>query len=317
MPQAHHLPRRRQRAHRRHPRTTGRAGAADVDGRSGSGEWHSLSCSEAVSACCSVGGADDLPARLAPAVRLSPRTVVCAVLSLVCSAPKRFDPPGYTRDMVLLATDEERAGAAMAALVKLACERRLPMTRAKVVKLLYLADLESMAVDGMAGSGILWRWLRSGPYCRLLRDVEDRLASDGVIECNTSHVAGAADEVTLSASRACDEMSSAAGGFVRHIDAVLRRHGRGSERALGEAVHGTAPMLEAQRGGERGVLLDLHGARPGVADVDAVTDLLAERPDLAVAPDIDPDDLGAPDADEIVGVFRGNRARANRTLLAR
>lgn len=64
------------------------------------------------------------------------------------------------------------------------------------------------------------------------------------------------------------------------------------------------------------IVLDMPRVRSDVADVDAVMAALADRPDLVVMPQIDVDSLGSPDAFEIVGVFRANRARASRRLLA-
>ncbi len=222
----------------------------------------------------------------------------------------------YTGDVVLLATDEDRAGISMQALVRLAGDHGVHMTRSKVVKLLYLADLRSVASDGKALSGILWRWWHYGPYCQSLRKVEDRLVADGVIERNTSRLSTDIEEAVLSASRTSADVSAQAGDFLAHLEAVLEDYGRHTARSLTDMAYDTVPMLEARRVGERGVLLDMHEARTDIADVDAVMSAIADRPDLVVMPQIDVSALGTPDAAEIVGVFRGNRVRANRRLLA-
>ena len=220
-----------------------------------------------------------------------------------------------TGDVVLLATDEDRAGISMQALVRLAGDRGLHMTRTKVVKLLYLADLRSVASNGKARSGILWRWWHYGPYCQTLRRVEDRLVADGAVERNTSRLSTDIEEAALSASRTSADVSAQAGDFLAHLEAVLEDHGRKNARELTDTAYDTVPMLEAQRVGERGILLDMHEARTDIADVDAVMSALADRPDLVVMPQIDASALGSPDAAEIVGVLRGNRVRANRRLL--
>ena len=64
----------------------------------------------------------------------------------------------YTRDMARLHTDATRASEAMKALLGLAAARNLRMSRTKVAKLLYLADLRSVQHEGVAGSGVVWQW---------------------------------------------------------------------------------------------------------------------------------------------------------------
>lgn len=222
----------------------------------------------------------------------------------------------YTGDVVLLATDEDRAGISVQALLQLASDRGLRMTRTKVVKLLYLADLRSAASEEHARSGILWRWWHYGPYCQSLRRVEDRLVAEGLIERKTSILSAEIEEEVLSASRSSSEASSQAGDFLVHLDAVLEDHGRKTATALKDMTYETVPMVEAKRIGQKGILLDIPEAGSDVVDGDAVMSTLADRPDLVVMPQIDVNSLGSPDATEIVGVLRGNRARANRRLLA-
>ena len=222
----------------------------------------------------------------------------------------------YTGDVVLLATDEDCASVSIRALLESADGRRLRMTRTMVVKLLYLADLRSVASDRRARSGILWRWWHYGPYCQSLRRVEDRLVADGSIKRSTSHLSADVEEAVLSSDGASSEISTRAGAFLTHLEAVLDDHGRMTAGALTDLAYQTAPMVEAQRSGERGVVLDMQVGRTDAADVDAVMSALADRPDLVAMPLVDASSLGAPDAAEIVGMFRGNRARANRRLLA-
>lgn len=228
----------------------------------------------------------------------------------------RAELDAYTGDVVLLATDEDRARNSMRALLQLARDRGLRMTRTKVVKLLYLADLRSAASDGHVRSGILWRWWHYGPYCQSLRRVEDALVVGGLIERSTSYLSANIEEAVLSVSRPSSEISAQVEDFLAHLDAVLADHGHKTATALTDTAYKTDPMIEAKRIGERGILLDMPMARPDVADLDAVMSALADRPDLVVMPDIDADSLGSPDPSEIVGVLRGNRARANRRLLA-
>lgn len=190
------------------------------------------------------------------------------------------------------------------------------MTRTKVVKLLYLADLRSAASEGQARSGILWRWWHYGPYCQSLRRVENALVDDGLIERNTSYVSADIEEAVLSAPHVSSPVSAEAPDFLAHLDAVLAEHGDKTAKALTEMAYETDPMIEATGTGDRGMLLNMPGARAEIADVDAVLAALADRPDLVVMPQIDDASLSCPDPSEIIEVFRGNRARATRKLLA-
>ena len=217
---------------------------------------------------------------------------------------------------MLLATDEERAGAALAALVRLADDRGLHVTRGRAIKLLYLADLESIASHRSAQSGVLWRWWPGGPHCRSLGSVEDRLVATGVIKRSAGSLEDDEHDVALRPMPGDGAVPSSPDGFERHLEAVLERHGSESDGALAEAARNTVPMIEARRVGEAGTLLDMHGVGSDFDDLDAGLSRLADRPDLVVMPEVDPERLGAPDPEEIVGVFRGNRMRANDRLLA-
>ena len=164
----------------------------------------------------------------------------------------------FTGDVVLLATDEDRASVSMRALLELADGRRLRLTRTMVVELLYLADLRSVASDGQARSGILWRWWHYGPYCQSLRRVENRLVADGAIKLSTSRLSADVEEAVLSSARASSGVAARAGVFMAHLEAVLEDHGRTTAGASTDLAYQTAPMIEAQRAGERGVLLNVH-----------------------------------------------------------
>ena len=73
-------------------------------------------------------------------------------------------------------------------------------------------------------------------------------------------------------------------------------------------------MVEAQAHGKSGMLLDMQGTNSETPDIVAIKAELSER--FKDTPHIDEDSLVSPDPDEIVGALRGNRARANRILLA-
>ena len=145
------------------------------------------------------------------------------------------------------------------------------MTRTKVVKLLYLADLRSVAVSGMARSGVLWRWWHYGPYCQSLKSVEDSLVGEGAVERESWRLSAYVTEYRLFArSDAATVLMRRGDEFLEHLGAVLEEHGHKNAKALTDVAYG---------------------------------DLTHVGPD------------GLPDADEIIGTFRGNRAYANSLLL--
>ncbi len=190
------------------------------------------------------------------------------------------------------------------------------MTRTKVVKLLYLADLRCVAATGAARSGILWRWWHYGPYCQSLRSAEDALVNTGAVERESWRLSAYATEYRLRARpNVATDLMQRSDELLEHLDAVLEEHGHKNARALTEIAYSTAPMLEAQSEGIKGMLLDLD-ERPESTDMDMIKAELAER--FAHVPDADLSDVGPdglPDAVEFIGPFRGNRAYANSLLL--
>ena len=80
-------------------------------------------------------------------------------------------------------------------------------------------------------------------------------------------------------------------------------------------VRRTESMLDAQAEGVRGMLLDL-GEPLSTTGLDRIRAELAERFGHVPAQDTEASaSEGCPDAEEIVGVFRGNRAYATSILL--
>ena len=218
--------------------------------------------------------------------------------------------------MMLMSTDPDRAAASMHALLVLAARRTLGMTRTKVVKLLYLADLHSVAATGVAGSGVLWRWWHYGPYCSSLRSVEDDLVKQGAVQRESWRISACAIECRLMTRPDADtDLIRRNDEFMEDLGAALEEHGHKSAQALTSVAYATAPMLEARSEGAKGMLLDLN-EQPKLPDMASVKAELAAR--FAHVPDADLGDVGPgglPDADEIVGPFRGNRAYANSLLL--
>ena len=143
----------------------------------------------------------------------------------------------------------------MRALLVLAARRGLHMTRTKTVKLLYLADLRSVEADGVARTGVLWRWWHYGPYCRSLRGIEDRLVADGAVSRELRRLSPYMSETVLAASPHTTEIPPQAAELVPFIDAELAAHGRRTANELTALAYATTPMQTAKKHDEQGFVL--------------------------------------------------------------
>lgn len=199
----------------------------------------------------------------------------------------------------------------MKALLGLAAARNLWMSRTKVAKLLYLADLRSVEHDGEAGSGVVWQWRYYGPFSNSLQRVENDLVAKGDIELDeTSNWHGSA-EYHLFTSPVDRSSVESAGRFLEHLDAVLAEHGQRSATELVKLTYETEPMREAQANGLREAILDLGERRP-IPDATATLARFQQMLDDHVADD-DPAPSGC--SEEVLEPLRAARTRANKILL--
>ncbi|MXX42552.1 MAG: hypothetical protein F4Y76_00325 [Acidimicrobiales bacterium] len=162
---------------------------------------------------------------------------------------------------LLTTTDMTQAAASMRALLVLAARRRLHMTRTKTVKLLYLADLRSVEADSAARSGVLWRWWHYGPYCRSLRDIENKLVADGALDRELRRLSPYVSETVLTASPHTTEIPPQSAELAPFIDAELAAHGRKTAKELTVLAYATPPMQTAKKYDEQGLVL-LFDDRP-------------------------------------------------------
>ena len=162
---------------------------------------------------------------------------------------------------LLTATDTAQAAASMRALLVLAVRRGLHMTRTKAIKLLYLADLRSIEADGVARTGVLWRWWHYGPYCQSLRSVEDQLVADGAVQRELRRLSPYISETVLAASPRTTEIPAQATDLAPFIDAELAAHGRSTAQELMNLSYATPPMQAAKEHDEQGLVL-LFDDRP-------------------------------------------------------
>ena len=144
------------------------------------------------------------------------------------------------------------------AVLKAAEERGFTITRTKLVKLLYFADLAAVEGGETAITGATWRWDNFGPYDHALKRAENTAVDMELVD---------RDDQTAAEYGACrlqlvldidDPLPDAAMATVRR---VVGRLGGQSAGALRDLSYRTPPMVEAETAGERGVLLDLSRAR--------------------------------------------------------
>lgn len=222
----------------------------------------------------------------------------------------------YTGRMATPTVDRPRASTSMLALLTRAQEHGLVMTRMKVAKLLYLADLHAVERTGSAGSGIPWKWLDHGPFHLDLYSIESDLTADGRVEIVPTTNFYGSPEYRLSVREVRRDVIDSADDFMSDIDAVLAEWGSKSATTLKDYTYQTAPMVEAQEGGRRGDYLDLDEAPvvPEISGTLAKFKRVLRRVDAdTAADDADYEDiLDEPGFDED---FRRFRQRANSTLL--
>ncbi|WP_326828654.1 Panacea domain-containing protein [Streptosporangium sp. NBC_01810] len=147
--------------------------------------------------------------------------------------------------------------ASVLAVLKAAREQRCEINKTKLAKLLYLIDLQAVEDGGVQFSGATWRWDNYGPYDRAIIDAEMDLATSDIIDRVDNRANDGQCALTLTIE-IDDPLPSPLMDIVRQ---VVREHGCKSATALKQLSYDTPPMIEAQAGGERGVLLDLSRVR--------------------------------------------------------
>ncbi|SEN89928.1 type II toxin-antitoxin system antitoxin SocA domain-containing protein [Nonomuraea pusilla] len=149
--------------------------------------------------------------------------------------------------------------SATLAVLKAAREQGVEITKTKLVKLLYMADLQAVEAGENQFSGATWRWDNYGPYDSALTRAEYELANSNLIERRDNRLFEEYGACVLTLAVDIDDpLPDDKMSIVRDI---VRRFGGKSATALKDLSYKTSPMVEAQAGGERGVLLDLSRVR--------------------------------------------------------
>ncbi|MET8337641.1 hypothetical protein [Streptosporangium canum] len=149
------------------------------------------------------------------------------------------------------------AGAVLAVL-KAARELHVEITKAKLAKLLYLADLDAIESGRTQFSGATWRWDDHGPYDHALIRAEDWVVESELVERRDTR---STEDGSHALSLTVDIEDSLDSAYMECVRNVVRLHGGKNAIDLKDLSYETAPMVEAWAGGERGALLDLNRAR--------------------------------------------------------
>lgn len=148
-----------------------------------------------------------------------------------------------------------RTIAAYLAVLKLARERGYVITRVKMAKLLYLADLAAVRESEDPISGVEWRWLNHGPFNNTLQFLENELVDCGVVQ-RDPYFQGY--QVRLVGDPTGYDMPAEEMAI---LEKTLTEFGNLGAASLKDLSYQTPPMADAlQRG--RGAVLDLSLARP-------------------------------------------------------
>lgn len=201
------------------------------------------------------------------------------------------------------------APAALVALLAAARAQGTIITRTKLAKLLYLADLRAVRELGRAGAGVEWRWLHDGPFSTLLQSVEDDLTATGVVEREVTKDSYGSSEYRLRLGREVPVDVDAQ--FAAVIEGTVLEYGNLAAASLRDLTYQTKPMQEARRENARGEILDLFSGYP-VPDIGPALARLQDVID-GLPPQDDEGDLDGL-SDELAD-WAPLRARATRRLL--
>jgi uncharacterized phage-associated protein len=144
------------------------------------------------------------------------------------------------------------------AILKAAQENHYEITRTKLVKLLYFADLEAVENGGTPISGATWRWDNYGPYDHAVRRAEESAITMDVVYREELHFPDYVTHRLTLIEDIADPLPDESMEIVRSVVKTLGGHSAG---VLKELSYTTPPMVEATAAGDRMVLLDLGQAR--------------------------------------------------------
>lgn len=145
--------------------------------------------------------------------------------------------------------------SAYTTVLRLARERGYVITRLKMAKLLYLADLMAVQEGEEPISGLKWRWLHHGPFDNSLQFLENDLVEDGVVRRDEYYLGY---QIRLVGDPPDSDIDPASFALLAK---TVRSYGNLAASTLKDLSYQTPPMVDAMERG-KGVVLDLSLARP-------------------------------------------------------
>ncbi|MEV8357473.1 type II toxin-antitoxin system antitoxin SocA domain-containing protein [Micrococcus luteus] len=158
-------------------------------------------------------------------------------------------------------------GARRSVLAVLAAARArgYKITRTKLVKLVYLADLKYFERYRITTSGFAWSWHNFGPFDMELGTLENAMRADGSLKSTVSTVDGyygpyaeTRYETPLTDAQI---VSSIDEEFWTIVQTIVGEFGGMGSKDLERYTYTTAPMVEIQEEGKRGDILNLGAGR--------------------------------------------------------
>lgn len=168
----------------------------------------------------------------------------------------------------------ERIHRSILALLQIAEEEGVSITRTSLAKMLYFADLRSVENGGAPESGVAWKWMNYGPYSMLLRDSEVALRADGSIEVvDTGRTVSQYAEIILRIKS--QPQADIDARFREIVRSCVISYGNMSAKSLSNEAYKTGPMLRAQQTSARGCFLDLTDPSAAAPDVASIMSLVS------------------------------------------
>lgn len=181
----------------------------------------------------------------------------------------------------------------------------------KLMKLVYLADVEHQQLYGEPLSGVRWHFYHYGPFTRSVYEAAESLEEKGQLTCL---IQPAFDEKGMSFASA-DNLESVVGRLSprarRVLSNVLGRWGHLSVQQIKQVAYETITMREATRGDlldlSREPRRSLSSKIPGLAT-------FRDRAPTPIVRDIGDAEASAAEDRDILSEFAGLRHAANREL---
>lgn len=154
-------------------------------------------------------------------------------------------------------TLDQKSESAYLSVLEKAAERGFLVNRTKIAKLLYLADLMSIENGHPPVTTIEWSWDNHGPYDESLSSSEKNLVehktvvSQKYVSPKTKH-----DGVSLRLGDGATYETPTENDLL-WIEKVVAGFGHLSSKQIELMTYKTVPMVKAQKGGVRGVRLDM------------------------------------------------------------